>query len=275
MQIELNNIYNISCEYGIQALKESGTKVDCIITSPPYNVDLGDNKFNKNPYDLYKDNKNHWEYIKWLKSIFSSCQDILNVGANICINIGDGTNGNIPTHSDIMQFMSRDLNFIPITTIIWNKANCSNRTSWGSWRSPSNMSFPTPFEYILVFRYLSREHPGDKDAITVSSEEFVQNSLALWEFGTEKLSKIGHPACFPEELPKRLIQQLTYRGEIIFDPFMGSGTVASVAKGLGRKYLGFELSPQYYQLSLDRVNNTVANSLLPNILRNNYTVKLF
>ena len=67
------------------------------------------------------------------------------------INIGDGQNGRVPTHSDVIQMMTRDLDFVPFGTIIWNKNQTSPRTAWGSWMSPSCPSFPTPFEYILIF----------------------------------------------------------------------------------------------------------------------------
>lgn len=270
----INQVHNITCEEGIQRLKDQGIKADCIVTSPPYNVNLGDNKYNKNPYDMYKDNKDHWEYIKWLKGIFSECQFILKEGASVCINIGDGRNGNVPTHSDIIQFMSRDLEYIPVTTIIWNKKNCSSRTAWGSWLSPSNPSFPTPFEYILVFRYKDRNHKGNKEDITVTSDEFVDNSLAYWKFGTEKLSKVGHPAAFPIELPKRCIQQLTYAGDTVIDIFSGSGTTAMAARGLHRNFIGFEMSKDYYELSLNRLNSIEPGSLI-NKREISFTTKLF
>lgn len=275
MTIQLNNVYNIPCEEGIEQLRDNNIFADCIVTSPPYNVNLGDNKFNKNPYDLYKDNKEHIKYISWLKSIFQECQNILNPGSTVCINIGDGKNGNVPTHSDIIQFMSKELDYIPVATVIWDKGNCSNRTSWGSWMSPSNPSFPTPFEYVLIFRYKDRNHKGQKECVTVTRDEFIQNSLAIWKFGTEKLSKVGHPAAFPIELPKRCIQQLTYKNDVIVDIFSGSGTTAVAAKGLGRQYIGFELSLDYHQLAINRLEKIKEGELLPIEYNNSFVTQLF
>jgi DNA modification methylase len=271
----VNTLYNTPCEEGIQLLKDSNVFADLICCSPPYNVNLGDNKYNKNPYDLYKDNKDHTEYISWLKNIFSDCQDILKEGATVCINIGDGKNGGVPTHSDIIQFMSKDLNYIPVTTIIWDKGNCSSRTSWGSWQSPSNPSFPTPFEYILIFRYKDRNHTGNKEDITVTRDEFITNSLAIWKFGTEKLSKVGHPAAFPLELPKRCIQQLTYKGDLVIDIFSGAGTTAMAAKGLCRQYIGFELSAQYHALANQRISTITEGEFLSIEYNNTFSTKLF
>ena len=142
----LNDIYNISCEQGIEKLKKTDYKVDCIITSPPYNLD--------HKYDYYKDSKPLNEYIKWLRGIFKNCRDILIEGSSVCINIGDSKNGSIPTHSYIIQFML-ELDYKLLSTIIWNKNHVTPRTSWGSWMSPSCPSFPTPFEFTSFFRFVS------------------------------------------------------------------------------------------------------------------------
>ena len=72
--------------------------IDLIITSPPYNVNLGNNKYHKTPYDLYRDNREHSEYISWLKRVFKEVQRVLKHGGRVAINICDGKNGAIPTH---------------------------------------------------------------------------------------------------------------------------------------------------------------------------------
>jgi len=100
--------------------------VHLVVTSPPYNVDLGNNKYNKNPYNLYNDNKDHKEYINWLKSIFFLIYMKLVKGGRVVINIGDGRNGGVPTSSDIIQFMV-NLTYIPMTHIIWEKSQVGNR----------------------------------------------------------------------------------------------------------------------------------------------------
>lgn len=255
----LNQIFNIPWEQGVKQLTASNTLIDCIVTSPPYNVDLGNNKYNKNPYDLYRDNKDHWEYISWLKTLFQATQGFLREGATVAINIGDGKNGAVPTHSDIIQFMTRELDFVMMTTILWNKNCVSSRTAWGSFKSPSCPSFPTPFEYLLLFRYKTKYNCSPnacEENITMGKDEFITNSLAIWEFSGERITKVGHPAAYPVELPYRVIQQMTYKGDVVFDPFMGSGTTAIAAKKLERNYIGFELSPEYHQLSQKRLAET-------------------
>jgi len=129
--------------------------------------------------------------------------------------------------------------------------NCA----WGSWKSPSNPSFPTPFEYILVFCNESQKKEGSKEGITVTKEQFITNSLALWTFSPEQaMKKFGHPAMFPIELPHRLIQQLSYKDDIVLDVFSGTGTTCLAAAILQRRWIGFELSKTYVERSTKRIN---------------------
>lgn len=248
MIIEPNNIYNIDCEKGIPLLQDSS--IDLVITSPPYNVNLNEIK---QGYDIYNDNIEHKDYIDWLKKLFESLYPKMKKGGRIVINIGDGKNGAIPTTSDIIQFM-KDLNYIPFTHIIWNKKHTNSRTAWGSWLSPSCPSFPTPFEHILVFCKETNKlcHKGNTD---LTKREFTDYSLAMWEFPPEKNQKnYNHSAMFPEELPYRCIKMLSYIGDTILDIFSGTGTTCKVAKDLNRNYIGFELSKDYYETSLSRLN---------------------
>lgn len=238
----------------IDSLRENS--IDMVITSPPYNVDLGNNKYHKESYDLYNDNREHTEYIGWLKSIFEKLYYRLKSGGRVAINIGDRKNGAIPTHVDIIYFMSRQLNYIPMTTIIWNKSQIGNRTSWGSWLSPSCPSFPTPFEYIMVFAKETTKR-RDKGEATVSRDEFIKNSLAMWTMAPETKQKaMGHTAMFPVELPYRLLQQLTYRYDVVVDPFAGLGTTGVACKKLDRNFIGFELSADYAEKANKRISET-------------------
>jgi len=256
---KLNTIYQGLCEDLIKKLPDDF--IDLVITSPPYNIDLGKNRYNQNPYDLYQDNKDHKDYIAWLKDIFESLKPKMKSGGRICINIGDGKNGSVPTHSDIIQFMTKDKNlkYLLKSTIIWNKSQIGNRTSWGSFKSPSNPSFPTPFEYVMIFCKDVQIKKGDRQNITVSKEEFIENSLAIWKIAPENRmnKKFGHPAMFPLGLPIRLIQQLSYKNDIVLDIFSGMGTTCLAAAMLDRKWIGFELSERYVKASIERINNYV------------------
>ena len=251
--LELNNIYHGRSENLIPELNNES--IDLVVTSPPYNIDLGKNKYNKNPYDLYNDNKDHHEYIHWLRHIFIILKPKMVKGGRVCINIGDGKNGSVPTHTDIIHFMTKELGYLIKTIIIWDKNQIGNRTAWGSWKSPSNPSFPTPFEYILVFCNESQKKSGRKEDITVSKKEFIEYSLAMWKFAPEsRMNKLyEHPAMFPLELPKRLIQQLSYKGDTVLDIFSGMGTTCLAAEILERQWIGFELSEDYASRSIKRI----------------------
>lgn len=226
--------------------------IDLVVTSPPYNVDLGNNKYNKNKYNSYEDNLPQKEYLNQLKGLFADLMPKLKSGARVCINIGAKANGRVATHSDIIQFMN-ELGYLNVTQIIWDKSQVGNRTSWGSFCSPSCPSFPTPFEYILVFAKdsLKLQEKGETD---LTKEEFIDWSLALWKFAPEsQMKKYGHPAMFPKELPKRLIKLFSWKGATVLDPFSGMGTTGVVCKELGRKYIGIELDESYCQLAYERI----------------------
>jgi site-specific DNA-methyltransferase (adenine-specific) len=250
--LPINEIYNMDCLNGLRKMDDN--TIDLVVTSPPYNVDLGNNKYNKNPYNLYNDNKEHQEYISWLKEIFSLVYLKLKSGGRVCINIGDSKNGAIPTHSDVIQMMC-DIGYIPMTNIIWNKNTTSNRASFGSYLSPSCPSFPRGFEFILVFAKENKklQYKGETD---LTKEEFVEWTNGLWTFAPEtRQKKIGHPAMFPEELPKRLIKMFSWKGALVVDPFMGSGTTAIACINTNRNYIGFELDTGYFNIATERIEN--------------------
>ena len=256
-------LYNGDC---LEVLKNiADNSINCVITSPPYNVDLGNNKYNKNKYNSYDDNKEHQEYLLWLEDIFRIIKDKLVDGGRVCINIGDGKNGAVPTHSDIIQFMINKLNYTIITTIIWNKSQIGARTAWGSFMSPSCPSYPCPFEYILIFSKgsIKLQHKGESD---LTKEEFINNAFGLWTFSPEqKMKEIGHPAAFPIELPQRLIKMNTYIGDTVLDPFMGSGTTGVASVNGNRNFVGIEIDEEYFKLSKHRIElvrdfNCVSNT---------------
>lgn len=234
--------------------------VDIVITSPVYNVGLGNNKFRDKDkgYDSCDDNMPYTEYLDWMDKLFAECYRALKPGGRIAINIGDGANGQVATHADFTVRMRDKHKFIPMTTIVWDKKQIGGSCSWGSYQSPSCPSFPTQFEFIIVMAKETTKHEGDKKDITVEGKEFQRNSRALWSFPpeTRMLELYGHPAAFPEELPRRLLQQLSYANDIVLDPFSGVGTTSVVAKKLRRKFIGIEMSKKYYETSLRRLGET-------------------
>jgi DNA modification methylase len=263
----INEIHNGSWEKILPKIQED--TVDLIVTSPPYNIDLGQSD-GKSSYETHDDNMPYEAYLSWIKDLFIQCNRVLKHGGRMCINIADGANGSIPTHAHMIStitslFRQRDAAllfdqydgyepFDYITTIVWDKLQMGSSTAWGSWQSPSCPSFPTQFEYILIAGKGTKKHEGDKDKVTVSKDNFIRNSRALWKFNPEnKMKEMGHPAMFPEELPCRLIDQLSYEGDVVLDPFNGLGTTTCVAKRMGRQYIGIEKSKHYYDKSLVRM----------------------
>lgn len=133
--------------------------------------------------------------------------------------------------------------------IIWDKGNSGVSTAWGSWKSASNPVLRDIHEYILVFQKGSfkREKKGKED--TISKEEFLEYTKSIWSFKPESAKKVGHPAPFPIELPKRCIQLYSFKEDIVLDPFCGSGTTCLAAKRLGRYYIGYEIRKEYCEIA--------------------------
>jgi DNA modification methylase len=251
----VNRIFNDKWENILPQIPDNS--VDMIITSPPYCVSLGHNKFRDKSkgYDVFEDNMPYEEYLDWMEKLFKECFRIFKSGGRLCVNIGDRKQSKDVTHVDFIVRM-RKIGFLMLVPIVWHKRQIGDRFAWGSYKSPAEPCFPTPFEYIIVMCKDSLRHEGDPNKITVTAKEFQTNANALWEFlpETNMIKKWGHPAVFPEELPHRLMQQLTYEDDIVLDPFSGVGTTCAVAKKLRRRYIGIEMSKKYYDVSIRRLN---------------------
>jgi len=142
--------------------------------------------------------------------------------------------------------------------IIWNKAaSASASTAWGSWRSAANPTLRDVHEYILVFSKgtFRRQNPAGRQS-TIERDEFLEYSKSVWNFTAEPARKIGHPAPFPVELPRRLIQLYTFEDEVVLDPFIGSGQTALAALSAGRHYVGYEIDPAYVELANTRLTGS-------------------
>jgi site-specific DNA-methyltransferase (adenine-specific) len=144
--------------------------------------------------------------------------------------------------------------------IIWNKAaSASASTAWGSWQSAANPVLRDVHEYILVFSKGSYSRERQKKETeqkqnTITKEQFIEWRKSIWTMNAESAKKIGHPAPFPEELPNRLIQLYSFTGDIVLDPFMGSGTTAVAATKAKRNYVGYELNDEYLKIAQKRLD---------------------
>jgi len=218
--------------------------VHLMVTSPPYNVGKD-----------YDDNLTLQEYRQFLKQVWKEVYRALVPGGRACINIANlGRKPYIPLHAFIVEDML-ELGFLMRGEIIWNKATGSSpSTAWGSWLSAANPTLRDIHEYILVF---SKGMFGRKNAnrrrSTISKEEFLEFTKSVWTFSAESARGVGHPAPFPVELPYRLLQLYTFEGEVILDPFMGSGQAAIAAIKTNRHYVGYEINEEYVKLAEKRI----------------------
>ena len=98
-----------------------------------------------------------------------------------------------------------------------------------------------------------RQHLGLPSEATIFRDEFMEATLDVWEMAPESARRVNHPAPFPAGLPQRLIDLYTYRGDIVLDPFMGSGTTAVAALRTDRHFLGYDTDPDYVAAAQERV----------------------
>lgn len=220
--------------------------IHLIITSPPYN--------NSKEYD---EDLSLEEYLKLINDVMVEAYRILIRGGRICINIANiGRKPYIPLSTYIDQIMIK-IGFLPRGQIIWDKsASAGPSTAWGSWQSASNPILRDIHEYILVYskgefgRKNSRSNKDD----SISKDAFLENTKSIWKFPTASARKVGHPAPFPIELPKRLIELYSFENDIILDPFAGSGTTAIAAKTTNRNYIMIDINSDYCKLATERIN---------------------
>jgi DNA modification methylase len=218
--------------------------VHLAITSPPYNVRI--------PYRGYSDDLAPDAYLSWLKGVWRSLQRVLVPGGRFVLNVAPTSIKDFrPIHHDLSRDL-RELGYIMRTEIIWYKQTMGRRTAWGSWRSPSNPHIVPSWEYVLVFSKGQWKLPGDPATVDISAREFERFSDGFWQIPPER-RRHGHPAPFPEMLIERLVKFYSYRGNVVLDMFGGTGTVAAVARRLGRHYLHIDASPEYCRAALERV----------------------
>jgi len=237
----LNKIF---CKSSEDMSELPSNSVHLVVTSPPYNVGK--------EYDKDLDLN---EYREFLKRVFREVKRVLVPGGRLCINIANlGRKPYLPLHAYIIQDML-DLGFLMRGEIIWNKAGGgSPSTAWGSWLSAKNPTLRDQHEYILVFSKdtFTRQNPFGRKS-TISREEFLEFTKSVWTFPAVSAKEIGHPAPFPVELPYRLIQLYTFEGEVVLDPFMGSGQTAIAALKSKRFYVGYEIVSEYVELAQKRI----------------------
>ena len=217
--------------------------VHLMVTSPPYNAGKEYDE------DLTLD-----EYRALLRRVFAESYRVLAGGGRACVNVANlGRKPYLPLHAYLIQDML-DIGYQMRGEIIWDKgSSASSSTAWGSWRSAANPVLRDIHEYVLVFSKESFARKADGHRSTIARQDFLDWTKSVWSFPAASARRVGHPAPFPEELPRRLIELYTFRGDIVLDPFCGSGTTCLAAKRLERHFVGYEVNPDYVRLAESRL----------------------
>jgi DNA modification methylase len=217
--------------------------IHLMVTSPPYNA--------RKEYDQ---DLNLEEYLALLMQVWVETFRVLVPGGRACINIANlGRKPYLPLHGYIIQQML-EVGFLMRGEIIWDKgASASASTAWGSWLSASNPVLRDVHEYILVFSKRAYKRQVGENRNTITREEFLEYTKSVWNFPAVSARKIGHPAPFPEELPYRLIQLYTFAGDIVLDPFVGSGSSCLAAVNSQRIFVGYDTNQEYITLAKQRL----------------------
>ncbi|CAN5559273.1 hypothetical protein BH24ACT5_BH24ACT5_27410 [soil metagenome] len=239
--------------------------VALVVTSPPY--------FAGKQYEeeLERDGipSSYLEFLDMLTDVFAECQRVLEPGGRIAVNVANlGRKPYRSLSADVIGILERDLGMLLRGEIIWQKAEGAGWScAWGTFRSARNPLLRDVTERVIVAskgRFdrartaAQRAADGLPHESTMLTEDFLAATLDVWSIPPESATRIGHPAPFPTELPEQLIQLYTFVDDLVLDPFMGSGSTLVAAARLGRRYVGYDLDPDYVALAQERMHHESA-----------------
>jgi modification methylase len=236
------------------------SSVALVVTSPPY--------FAGKEYEEALGEghvpASYLDYLMMLRDVFAECVRVLEPGGRIAVNVANL--GRRPYRSlagDVTTILQDDLGLLLRGEVVWVKADgASGSTAWGSFQSAANPVLRDLSERIVVaskgrFDRAPSRAKREKARLpfenTISKQEFMEATLDLWRIQPESARRVGHPAPFPVEVPRRCIELLTYRDDVVLDPFMGSGSTAVAAVRTARRYVGYDTDPAYVALAEKRV----------------------
>lgn len=239
----------IYCESSENMQSIPDNSVGLAFTSPPYNVGKD-----------YDSNMGLDDYKTLISNVAKEVYRILLPGGRYVINIANlGRKPYIPLHSHFYE-IHQAVGFWSMGEIIWQKGRGANGScAWGSWQSAKAPRLRDIHEYLLVFTKESFSRP-DKGKSTIERDEFMAATLSIWEIPPESAKKVGHPAPFPVELAKRVVQLYSYEQDVVLDPFMGSGTTCVAAKALNRHYVGYDVLEAYCSIARNRLTQVVVKA---------------
>jgi site-specific DNA-methyltransferase (adenine-specific) len=216
--------------------------VALMITSPPYNVGKD-----------YDDDLDLDQYLDLLRRVFVETYRVVEPGGRIAVNVANlGRKPYVPLNHLVAGLLV-DIGFMLRGEIIWQKAKSAGGScAWGSWLSAKNPTLRDVHEYVLVASKgsFSRLRKG---VDTIEKEDFLDATVSVWDILPESARRVGHPAPFPVELPRRLIELYTFDGDLVLDPFLGSGSTAVAAVLSKRHYIGYDTDRDYVELAEHRI----------------------
>ena len=271
--IETGKIINGDCIEEMKILPEG--EVDLVVTSPPYNVGIS--------YDTHIDNLSMDDYWGWTKEWLTETYRLLKDDGRVAINIPLEVNvqsrgGRVFFVSEFYQVMKEvGFKFFGIVDLEEQSPHRSKTTAWGSWMSPSSPYIYNPKEcVILAYKKhhikkvkgepqwkgtpteIEQEDGTLKKKVVyeeTDKKDFMELVFGQWNYfaDTKSLTK----ATFSMDIPTKAIKILSYKNDVILDPFAGSGTSLVAAEILDRRWLGIELSPNYADVARGRVQHFV------------------
>ena len=236
------------------------SSVALVVTSPPY--------FAGKEYEETLGQggvpATYLDYLDLLREVFAECVKKLEPGGRIAVNVANlGRRPYRSLSADVIGILQDDLRLLLRGEIIWMKQRGSSGScAWGSFQRPGNPVLRDLTERVIVAskgrfdRAVTAKERNLRKLPSESSmtrDDFMEYTLDVWEIPAESATRVGHPAPFPIELPARLIELYTYRGDLVLDPFAGSGTTAVAAVRGGRHFAGYDLDDSYIALAEARV----------------------
>lgn len=220
--------------------------IDLIVTSPPYNVDI--------QYNSHDDTISYDDYLSFTKRWLERCYGFLRDDGRFCLNIPlDKNKGGQQSVCADITTIAKQVGFKYHSTIIWNEQNISRRTAWGSWLSAAAPYVIAPVEVIVVLYKKEWKKTSGSKKSDITKKEFMAWTNGVWNFSGESKKRVGHPAPFPVELPRRCIKLFSFVGDTILDPFLGSGSTLLACLQTGRVGIGVDIDKKYCELAKRRL----------------------
>ena len=234
--------------------------VALVVTSPPY--------FAGKEYETAVGEghvpADYVAYLAMLEAVFAECVRKLEPGGRIAVNVANlGRRPYRSLSADVIGILQDRLGLLLRGEVIWRKAEgAGGNCAWGSFQRPANPVLRDVTERVIIAskgRFDRALSPAERTARglpsrgTANADEFMDATIDVWEISAESATRVGHPAPFPVELPERLIDLYTYQGDLVLDPFMGSGTTAVAAIRTGRYYVGFDTDGSYVDVARERI----------------------